>query len=537
MPDSRILLALLAALVPLSSLLAQKRPEGVPAEAQSFDGHWYLPVAGKADPESAAAACAKGGGYLAVVNSADEHRFLRKLLSEQAETRFWIGGSRKAGTWKWAGGDPMAKGAVALVARKDGPLHVALRTQENQRDLIAIPADDTRFPVGGYLCEWGESQKFVAPEKSGSAPGGARKLSAESRSIACILGSAEDSTPVISKITATASPSEDGFHLRIQGKVEDPAVSTALKEVGNLMLLRHGAGIKGTITLSCSGGGTDVVLDEGSALVWAVLADCLLAGKPVDESAMMLGDINADGKTQPTLAILIRLQTLEGKSLRLGIPQADAVTLIDLYLAGEPGVVCANSVVGMATLDDALAFVDPDPDPARAASRKAYGEMQALYASRSREFHGLLKHAKVTEKLRGVTAGCPDHISAKVLLAAGSGRLPKSISLVSSQFFIMDKSEAILKAINDDKFPQNLGDPKPIIANISEIRRIRGQLAPKTHRMADALVTLGGQIEDWIDGPPGTVNGKREYFQALEETIREINREQALFRTAVRELR
>jgi hypothetical protein len=54
----------------------------------------------------------KRDGYLVVINSSDEQKFLEKIL-EEAKTRenfyepVWIGFSdeKREGTWKWANGD------------------------------------------------------------------------------------------------------------------------------------------------------------------------------------------------------------------------------------------------------------------------------------------------------------------------------------------------------------------------------------------------------------------------------------------------
>ena len=78
----------------------------------NFNGHTYELSEQKKNWNMAKRDAKKRDGYLAVINSSDEQKFLEKIL-EEAKTRenfyepVWIGFSdeKREGTWKWANGD------------------------------------------------------------------------------------------------------------------------------------------------------------------------------------------------------------------------------------------------------------------------------------------------------------------------------------------------------------------------------------------------------------------------------------------------
>jgi len=78
----------------------------------NFNGHTYELSEQKKNWNMAKRDAKKRDGYLVVINSSDEQKFLEKIL-EEAKTRenfcepVWIGFSdeRKEGNWKWVNGD------------------------------------------------------------------------------------------------------------------------------------------------------------------------------------------------------------------------------------------------------------------------------------------------------------------------------------------------------------------------------------------------------------------------------------------------
>ncbi len=77
-----------------------------PPGSVSFNRHWYQLLPEKlTDPEEARKRCREMGGYLACVETDEEHAFVKKLAEGN---RVWLGGrSGKDAKWSWMNGEPL----------------------------------------------------------------------------------------------------------------------------------------------------------------------------------------------------------------------------------------------------------------------------------------------------------------------------------------------------------------------------------------------------------------------------------------------
>lgn len=118
-----------------------------------WGGHRYLVVMTPATPSGAEEICAKHGGYLARIDSREEHRFISTLFKFPTDP--WIAGSDKAqsGVWAYSDGKPMRYQAwdVGMREPRGGKHAITINTKRGYLYATA-PSDEGR----PFICEWDE---------------------------------------------------------------------------------------------------------------------------------------------------------------------------------------------------------------------------------------------------------------------------------------------------------------------------------------------------------------------------------------------
>lgn len=123
----------------------RRHPEtGVP-----FQNHWYVYFKGSITQENAKQQCARMGGYLACIESAEENEFVHRLCHRQ---RAAIGGVRTGSGWHWATGEKLKfvrwmKGQPDNAGSREIYLEMSSTGEWND-----ISNDDSGNR--GYVCEW-----------------------------------------------------------------------------------------------------------------------------------------------------------------------------------------------------------------------------------------------------------------------------------------------------------------------------------------------------------------------------------------------
>jgi hypothetical protein len=125
-----------------------------PADAVSFNGHWYKVVEEDTSWHEAKKRCEAVGGYLACIETKAEQEFVAKLANGRylslgatdeghEDTWTWVNGA-KFGYCCWMGGQPNNSGGDEhYLATYDGGDWVD----------VADDGDGFWMPTG-YLCEW-----------------------------------------------------------------------------------------------------------------------------------------------------------------------------------------------------------------------------------------------------------------------------------------------------------------------------------------------------------------------------------------------
>ena len=148
------------AVVVLSALPCSAKPDTVPVDAKSFDGHYYKAFKDRCSWQEAKKKCEAMGGYLACLRNAEENSFVADLCKTVG--RAWIGGSdeNSENFWQWVSGEPFEyrNWSSGNPDNKNGTQHYALIVPSSDRNARARRRWDDRersyAAVKGFVCEW-----------------------------------------------------------------------------------------------------------------------------------------------------------------------------------------------------------------------------------------------------------------------------------------------------------------------------------------------------------------------------------------------
>ncbi len=153
--------SLLLALALTTTTLAQgptqkpRRPIGVPADAQWFNGHWFKVYLEKKTWHAARDKCREFGGHLAIIPDAETWAFVKGL---GGPVSVWLGATDEAveGAWKWVDGTIVTFSAW-IGAGPDNSRGVEHYLATYKAEWNDAPKTGEFIPhqfVRGYICEW-----------------------------------------------------------------------------------------------------------------------------------------------------------------------------------------------------------------------------------------------------------------------------------------------------------------------------------------------------------------------------------------------
>ena len=248
----------------------------------------------------------------------------------------------------------------------------------------------------------------------------------------------------------------------------------------------------GSMTVSINGY-YDPLNGEGIALASALLARSLLTGEEFQSDVAVVGGISEGGAVEAVGRLLGRL-----RGLRPGVPQMVVVPadnfpqLVDLAVLGEMAPLVDRQVFVIADLKSAamLAFEQP---AAIAEVRRQFAEIQGLAGTMP--VGDLAANAKVQERLAEIVAVAPGHASARVLLLAGRGELPKSLSREGSIYALEQAAVPVLRVLQGGGEPFVENPARLFSSTRSTLSSVRSKLHRSCTPVADLLVDLVAKIE------------------------------------------
>ncbi len=264
--------------------------------------------------------------------------------------------------------------------------------------------------------------------------------------------------------------------------------------------------------------------DGASASVaCAVMLDAMLTGRELDQDFAVTGDLNADGAVQPVGAVPAKIKGAAKKKCRaVAIPYVNRDLLLDAIILDGPASLYDIQVFSIKTLDEALALSGAKKDAKIEESLKEFEQVQKVLQRPKGAAY--LRNAKVQEKLKKVLRLTPNHLSARLLLAKGMGRLPRKLTLAGSIMQIDRTSGALMTAMENDSDKELGGLNRGEVSGaLNAIRDSRGLIDKRVVPYTDALQDLGRLIRDYQASPPKAYPKHKQKIGEIRSAARRVN--------------
>lgn len=305
---------------------------------------------------------------------------------------------------------------------------------------------------------------------------------------------------VASQMNATALKEDvDGVQVEFNQDVGD-MMTGALKEVVKFLRVRHDQWPDGY--------NVEIAFEDkftpkdgpSAAVVCALMLDSLMTGDNIDPMVAITGDMNADGGVQPVGGVPAKIRGARAKDCSIvGIPKDNVSSITDLVLMEGVRSVSHIQIFSLDTYEEAAAIAAEKKPEVTAKAIADFAMVQKAYQSRG---DGVLRNAKVQAKLKEVLKGAPNHVSARLMLAKATGRLPKNLSLLGSLENIETSAAALLSAARAGRANKDALAPDDLADAVAELRRVRGKLDKRTWSYADSIQDFGKLVRDFQQAPP-----------------------------------
>ena len=259
----------------------------------------------------------------------------------------------------------------------------------------------------------------------------------------------------------------------------------------------------------------------GAAVGTMILS--VIQGFQIDSNVAITGDISANGKVRAIGGVSAKLHgAIANKCTLVALPMENEEQLTDAVIYNGPELVTDVQVIGILTLNDAVAAVRVDRDAKLQQAIDAFSSLQASAQSNPKTFW-TSKAAR--DGLAKVLVLAPEHLSAKLLLAMAEGKLPKTLSAGASSYYTAVAVEpmlGILKERSDARTPTHVPSAA-VSAGLADLRKLRPLADPGIRPLVDAWSRFIVALSDFEEGI-----GSRQTLETQRQSLLdEMTKEQA----------
>lgn len=230
------------------------------------------------------------------------------------------------------------------------------------------------------------------------------------------------------RLTALDEEGQEGILFKFDQKV-GPMMAGSIDEVIKFFRVRYEKDKRPTgVVVDITLGGDKGLVDGPSAgTAFALAVDSLFTGEEIDPAYAVTGTIMSDGESGVIGGVAGKIRGAINKDCKIvGIPHGNAKGVYDSYLLDGTAPLLKINVFTQKTFDDAYKLSRVKKSSEIIAAMEAYQAVADLVQENGLS---VLKDAKVQEKLKEVLKNTPNHLSAKVLLEVGQGKVKKFLSL------------------------------------------------------------------------------------------------------------
>jgi Lon protease (S16) C-terminal proteolytic domain len=269
----------------------------------------------------------------------------------------------------------------------------------------------------------------------------------------------------------------------------------------------------------------------GAAVGTMILS--VIQGFQIDPDVAITGDISANGKVRAIGGVYAKLHgAVASKCTLVAIPLENEPQLVDAVVYNGPAMLIDTQVIGIGSLNDAIATVRTERDPKLKQAIDLFAKVQQAVKDKPAS----LKSQDTIAILRQVIDLAPNHLSAKVLLAVAQGKQPKTLSAGASLYYTAVAVRPVLAILKDrDRERQTHQIPSTAIqAGIADLRKLRPLADANIRPLIDAWSRF---IEAWsgYQQGMGSYESLQRQWQALDDEMAKENSDADVMQKLVKE--
>ena len=238
----------------------------------------------------------------------------------------------------------------------------------------------------------------------------------------------------------------------------------------------------------------------GAAIGTMILST--IQGFLIDPDLAITGDISANGKVRAIGGVSAKIRgAIASKCAIVAIPAENEGQLVDAVTYFGPGMMSQVQIIGISTLDDAVATARVDRDMKLKQAIAIFASLQP--AMQQKDY---LKSKKAQDDLQAVLAFAPQHLSAKILLAVAQGKQPKTLSATASCYYTAVAVHPMLEILVERNGQGRQVPSGAVKSGLADLKKLRPLADPNVRPLIDAWANF---IDAFSDMQSGAASGQR----------------------------
>jgi hypothetical protein len=270
------------------------------------------------------------------------------------------------------------------------------------------------------------------------------------------------------------------------------------------------------------------LLRVGAVLPSLVLLESLLGKKATNETFVLIGEIDAETMGVELPGDPIRTIEVAAATGRAHVLAPDSVfepLVTYLQISQRLDLLLQSELIGYKDLAGAVARMTTTDDPALTSASTEFAKMKWILineVSKGLALTDLLRIPSAQDKLRGILAQCPDHLSARAMLEFGTR--PLTAEILRSRF--VAEVDAVVQPFT--RFEDSTTDATTLLGRVedasTQFLRFRAQTPLEARDLLGAAVDLVEAVELYLQI---TNKGSSIGQQRLREAIAAVSRYEA----------
>ena len=235
----------------------------------------------------------------------------------------------------------------------------------------------------------------------------------------------------------------------------------------------------------------------GAAL--GVLMFSTIQGFEIDPQFAITGDVSAEGKIRVIGGVGAKLRGAQDAGCTVvAVPNEDLEELIDAVIFNGTSELTNAQVIGISTLDDAVAIARTDRDPKVQQAIDLFSEIQKSMQADSDYLHS----DDAVKKLTQVTQLAPNHLSARLLLQIAQNTARTHLTPMASIYYAQMELTSVIPELTEQDVATGTWHlmPAGVNAALMKLNHLRPRADFRVQPFVDSCIDLIQARSDYDSG-------------------------------------